>query len=452
MATPGAVPTGDNTTRDPRAAQFCEPIESATLSAILNDPKHELLKAMGWGLAPDDFGRGVYQVIYEAMVIAGPSYASVEQHLRQRGRYDEVADELLSVFNDPAGVGGIHDDWIETIKECKLRRTLWHKAQQLLTLSLRADLPTAIDTLTFAAQLRKAAEVSTGSDAQAADVQSLAELADDYWEAVAERKNSAPTGLAKLDEKIGGGLQQERLYVLLGGTGSGKTTLSNQVAEHIANAGRACFYVTSEDSPAALLAKTMARLGQVDYNAALYGHASARSALDDALALVMGRRSSGLLVYLHDTGSLSLEQMQEQARHHFEKYAEGGPGVLVIDYLQRMARMQPAGKAQDTRELVTLFTMRLRAVAEELGCSVLALSSINRASYGSKTDWLAASKESGDVEYTADCLLGLTEDEKGQAAPGHKAYTLTLAKNRLGPAGENIKLDWLGSRQQFTGA
>jgi replicative DNA helicase len=289
-----------------------------------------------------------------------------------------------------------------------------------------------------------------GGQAQAAPVQTLADLAASYWDEVNKRRQGAPTGFAELDKKIGGGLQPERLYVLLGGTGSGKTTLANQMAEHIAGAGRPVFYVTSEDAPSALLAKTVARLGQVDYSPVLYGYASAKSEIEAALALVVSRPSAATLAYLHDTGTLSLEQMQDQARAHFGKYAEAGPGLLVIDYLQRMARMQPGQKAQDTRDLVTLYTMRLRAVAEELHCSVLALSSIGRASYNGKTDWLGAAKESGDVEYTGDCILALAEDEKGQAAPDHKAMKLHLAKNRLGPASESIDLDWYGRRQQFS--
>ncbi len=305
-----------------------------------------------------------------------------------------------------------------------------------------------------------------GGQAEAAPTVTLAELADTYWQAIEQRKMAAPTGVGELDKVIGGGLHAERLYILVGGTNTGKTTLANQMAETIANGGRPVFYVTSEDTPGALLAKTLARLGHnLDYTAALYGSKDHKQAIDEALALVMGRKSSGCLVYLHDTGALSLEQMQAQARAHFKRQAEGGPGLLVIDYLQRMARMQPGqnGRA-DTRDIVTNYTMRLRAVAEELGCSVLALSSQHRAGYGNVEGIVATAKESGDIEYTADCVLGLfkpdnkrgrldddsTTPPAGGLAPGHEWRGIRVAKNRFGPADTTIWLDWYGARQQFT--
>ena len=458
MATAKTTPSDDSSMKDPKAAHYCDAIESATLSALLQglstlDEAAELV--------PSDFARSARQKIFQAMRQTGaPDLASVTDYLQARGQHEEVFTELLNAYNDPAGLSGIQPSWIRTIKTCALRRNLWHTSELMAGLSVRADLDTIEETHLMIERLETLSQASEGKQ-EAGPVQSLGDLAYSYWEAVAERKNSAPTGFAELDKRIGGGLQPERLYVLLGGTGSGKTTLANQIAEHIASGGRPVFYVTSEDTPSALLAKTVARLGNIDYNAVLYGYSSTKNAIDEALAMVLGRRSVETLTYLHDTGAFSLEQMREQARRHFEHFAAGGPGILVIDYLQRMARMQPTlgGRPQDTRELVTLYIMRLRAVAEALGCSVLALSSQSRASYGGNGDVLASAKESGDIEYTADCILALAKDQtreekKGSVlpAPGHASYSLLLAKNRLGPAGDTIALDWMGARQQFAGA
>lgn len=437
--------------QDPKAAHYCDAVESATLGALLQGLS-SLEDAAA--LSPKDFGRVVREQIFRQMMQTGVTdVASLTDHLRAVGLYDDLFTELLNCYNDPNALAGIQPAWIQKIKVCAFRRQIWRNAQKSLNLSLRADL----DTIEEARRLMQEQETQiAAAEGQAADqaapVQSLGDLAYSYWEAVTQRKNSAKTGFAALDEQIGGGLQPERLYVLIGGTGSGKTTLANQMAEHIASAGRPVFYVTSEDTPSALLAKTVARLGQVEYNAVLYGYSSARQKIDDALAEVLHRHSVETLLYLHDTGAVSLEQMQAQARAHFEHFSDGGPGVLIIDYLQRMARMQPvqAGRPQDTRELVTQYVMHLRAVAEALNCSVLALSSQSRASYGGNGDVLASAKESGDIEYTADCILALIK-EKETPAPGHVLYSLFLAKNRLGPTGVSIPLDWYGARQQFTG-
>ena len=101
--------------------------------------------------------------------------------------------------------------------------------------------------------------------------QSVCDLLAEYWQHVAVRKICAPTGLASLNGALGGGLESKRLVVLLGAPGAGKTTLANRMADHIANAGRPVLYVTSEDRPHDLMAKTLARIGNVNYTAVLKG-------------------------------------------------------------------------------------------------------------------------------------------------------------------------------------
>ncbi len=45
-------------------------------------------------------------------------------------------------------------------------------------------------------------------------------------------------------------------------------------------------------------------------------------------------------------------------------------------------------------------------------------------------------KESGDLEYTADAVLFLTQAKESQATPPARAVDLTLAKNRNGDIGK----------------
>lgn len=293
-----------------------------------------------------------------------------------------------------------------------------------------------------------------GGQAEVAPVVTMDDLAGMYWDEVKKRRQGAPTGLGELDTAIGGGLQPGKLIVLLGAPGSGKTTLANQIAEHIASAGRPVFYMTSEDTPGMLLAKTLARVYNLPYNAVLGGYKAFESEISAALEQVRQRISAQRLAYLHDTGGLSLEQIQERASVHFKRYAEvekGGPGVLVIDYLQRLARSlrRIGGRAEELRAAVTDLTEQLRAVALELDCTVLALSSQNRGGYGNGNA-LASAKESGDVEYTADVILALAAPEKTQTGSEHKPMNLTLVKNRLGESDKTLSLDFYTTRQQFT--
>jgi replicative DNA helicase len=293
---------------------------------------------------------------------------------------------------------------------------------------------------------------------ESSPIATLRELAKDYWSQIAERKGAMPTGLKVLDDALGGGVQPGRLMVLLGAPGSGKTTLANQIGEQIANAGRPVVYVTSEDPPAVLLAKTVARIGSLDYGAVLRGHEKMRSTIDSALEGVKQRQSADRLLYVHDTGRLALDAIQEIAHAHFRRYGAeqgGGPGLLVIDYLQRLARSLMLGSWRglglDSRNAVSMLTDRLRSVAIELDCTVLALGSQSRASgYNAGDGALSSAKESGDIEYTSDVLAVLgKEDKERRLGVGHKAIPLQLAKNRQGEA-VTIILDWFGTHQQFT--
>jgi replicative DNA helicase len=298
-------------------------------------------------------------------------------------------------------------------------------------------------------------ELLDGSSATPTQIATLGELAAAYWDRIAEQRQAAPTGLGGLDEALGGGLQAQRLFVVLGGPGSGKTTLVNQIAETVANRGRPVVYLTTEDPMSTLLAKTVARLGRLDYGAVLQGRASEQGAIDQALADLRERKSAERLLYVEGNGAV-LDDLSTVAQQHFVRFAteDGGAGILIVDYLQRMARAQMKAMRntiRDLREAVTMLTEDLRDLARDLNCTVIAVASQSRASGYGNANAIASAKESGDIEYTADVLMSLAKDEQRQAPLRCEARSLSLAKNRLGSQ-TTINLDWRPDRQQFTEA
>ena len=290
----------------------------------------------------------------------------------------------------------------------------------------------------------------------------IASGAIDYWGHVAKRKSTVGTSLAGLDTILGGGLEPQRLMVLLGAPGGGKTTLANQMAVHAADSGRPVFYVTSEDIPFNLLAKTLARQSQTSYTAILKGYKDQWESIEQALKTYQQSKAATHLRYLDATMGTTLSTIKERAAAHFEQFKEGGNGILVIDYLQRLARSLSAyreGK-QDLRLAVTALSEELRAIATGLDCCVIALAAQSRASgygngNGAGKNALASGKESGDIEYTADTVMAIVDDEmRTMQVPWLQAKVLRVDKNRQGPAGDNcaLNLDWYAERQQFTEA
>jgi replicative DNA helicase len=282
---------------------------------------------------------------------------------------------------------------------------------------------------------------------------SALDLLQGYLARAQTRSVAAPTGLGGLDRAFSGGLQGKRLIVLLGAPGSGKTSLANQIAERVAMQ-RPALYATSEDVPDTLLAKTLARIGKIQYSAVLHGWSDHEMRIGAAIREWAELPSAQNLRYLDVTsGAISLSDLRDRAQAHFE--GKPGPGLIVIDYLQRMARaIRESSGTSELREAVTLLTEKLRALACELDCTVLAVASMHRASgYGKSSDVsaLSSAKESGDIEYTADVVMALTDDTTNKRAVKSflKPRTLRIDKNRLGET-TALDLDWYADRQQFT--
>ena len=293
------------------------------------------------------------------------------------------------------------------------------------------------------------------------------DLIESYWQSQVERRDMAATPFSSLNRALSGGLERDRLVVLLGAPGSGKTTLANQIADHVGKE-RAVLYVSSEDMPMALLAKTIARRSIIDYSAVLRGYQSERDKIDAAFAEYRKQQQVHHLRYVDATQGISLQNIAEQAEQHFEatRATTKGDPIIVVDYLQRLARaedmlMRGAGGSLgiDARQAATVYTERLRALACDMHCTVICLSAMNRASgyNNASSNLISSAKESGDIEYTADVILAIGEQVEDGAPvslpdPGAFAWCVTIAKNRQGMSsatGARIDLAWYPLFQRF---
>lgn len=177
------------------------------------------------------------------------------------------------------------------------------------------------------------------------------------------------------------------IYLLAGEPGSGKTTLSLQLALDIAQSGMKVLYLTTEQSPSDLKLVI--------------------------LRLLEGNLSEEIDNNMYIEVLTNLEDLKLWRSHLFEEYSPGpyrGVQLIVIDSIQGGGVIPTARK---TYEELVKFTR----IAKNKGVTSLLLSHVT------KTGAIAGPK---DIEHHVDCII--------QYKRAFKFRPLFVPKNRFGPA------------------
>ena len=256
----------------------------------------------------------------------------------------------------------------------------------------------------------------------------------------ANRKPAIPTGFASLDAALGGGLQQG-LYILGAVSSLGKTTMALQIADHIAQSGAApVLYYTLEMTQNQLISRSLSRmtflraLAQSDYQQAQslawtsqgilkgweHGGDPARvELLRECLRSYASWSANLNFVDASLTGGQPSASQIDADIAYFVK-THGVAPVVFVDYLQIMAS---DGERWDERKATKESVKALKNAAMAYDTPIFLISSFNRAAYDSPVSQ-SSYKESGDIEYSADALLGL--QFKGV---GESGFSVQEAKN-----------------------
>ena len=256
------------------------------------------------------------------------------------------------------------------------------------------------------------------------------EVRRDYFNELIAKMGGKPirTGMKFIDCITGRGLT-DGLWILAAGTSCGKTALSMQIADYAAKHGNRVMVVHYEMDKATIMARSVSRQAfennllntdpshNVTAHEILYGRdklsETQREALDMAVSDYFDGKSRAGKVYgaIYDgvSGRLNIVEVKEgmtarELRGLLSTMPEEvRPQLLVIDFLQIMNKEDPR---MSDKEHMDMTARTLKQISRDYGICVLALSSINRASYGQAAA-LAALKESGGLEYTADVVLYL---------------------------------------------
>ena len=282
--------------------------------------------------------------------------------------------------------------------------------------------------------------------AAAQEVQQQPTLEDEFLAYLGRRGGSAvmSTGIAGLDKALDGGLHAG-LTVLGAVSSMGKTSLMLQMADTLAAAGRNVLFITIEMSRMELIAKSAVRGTKERARPLLDGRLPENKVR--SLISAYRQKTGGRVELWEPDAPLTPDFLDEKVSAFCAQHESP---VLFLDYLQLVA---PARAGMTEKQTADAAVAMLKQLARRYEMPVIAASSLNREAYrpGSAEPGLSAFKESGSVEYSADVLLVLKyrSDADRDNKNGPRRLALTILKNRFGPTGESVPLDYEPEKELF---
>ena len=235
------------------------------------------------------------------------------------------------------------------------------------------------------------------------------------------------------------------LYALGALPATGKTTFAWQLLNQLADNGEPCIYCSFEMSRAELFTKSISRelyrhypeLSERLKLSSVNIRRGACSGIEELheQAAAFARSSTNLRVAeLSNTSVAELIEKLKPLVADVDKSA-----VICLDYLQIVPSKDV--KTSSTKEKVDDIMLRLKDFQRETNSTLIVISSFNRENYFQPVSF-SSFKESGAIEYSADCIWGL--ENYGVDAEGKldKGEVIKMSKERV----RKIKFSCLKNR------
>ena len=269
-----------------------------------------------------------------------------------------------------------------------------------------------------------------------------------------------PTGFTKLDSVLDGGLY-EGLYIVGGISSLGKTTLTTQIGDQIAQAGTDVLIFSLEMARTEIMSKSISRHtlqnvlatgGDIKNAKTARGITTSKryknysqTEIDLIMKSVCDYSKYAQNIYISEgIGDIGAEQIRETVKQHI--LITGKTPVIIIDYLQILA---PYSERATDKQNTDKAVMELKRISRDYKTAVIGISSFNRANYKEAVT-MEAFKESGAIEYSSDVLIGL--QLKGAGKTGFDAneakkkdpreIELVILKNRNGRTGDSLSFNF----------
>lgn len=290
------------------------------------------------------------------------------------------------------------------------------------------------DRAGFYDRVRKAERAELDAESNAAYIETLKK---DF----ARTPEPIPTGFTYLDDLLDGGLLAG-LYFIGGVSSSGKTALSMQIIDQVAKAGGDCLVFAAEMSRADLIARSISRetvlTGKDHFSYFTQREVQAGYKFCEYSEGRLDNLDNAYKAYQEYAGRITIYENKgdnmkpSRIRQKIERYCTltGSRPLILIDYLQILT---PEDNRQDIRFCIDDTIRALKGISTEFSLPIIVISSLNRDNYTTPLN-LAAFKESGNIEYSADYLLGLqfsiVHEFDPKSKPAENLEILAQEKNK----------------------
>jgi len=413
--------------------------EKCLLGCLLID-KDAILKVADF-LLPEDFYRGIHQIIYEACLELFQKgepidILTVSNRLEEKRLLEEIGGrayltELINSVSTPSNVL----NYATLIHKKRILRDLISAAQDIGQMAFNET--EDIDQILDKAEKRIFSIAQKSLSQRFVHVKETLEEAFNRIDKLSKQGaflRGVPTGFRDLDNILAG-LQKSDLIILAARPTMGKSALALSIALNVAiKEGIPVGIFSLEMSRDQIVDRFIASISGIDLWRLRTGRLSAEGEENDFVKI---QRAMSILaeapIYIDDAPNPTALQMKAMCRR---LQTEKGLGLVIVDYLQLM---EPMSKDVSPVQQVSENSKALKALARELKVPVLALSQLSRAveHRSPPIPKLADLRQSGTIEQDADVVLFIYREERYfQDTPRKGIADIIIAKHRNGPVGK----------------
>ena len=385
--------------------------EQALLCSMLVS-KRARLEAFAWGIRIQDFedprDKEFFAVLRSLQDLAKPfDLVLICETLKQMGMH-VLNDAYVHQVSTVIEVGSNWKYYCEILRENAMRRDVLGAADDLAAL---CKLSTTIE------EIKAAAAAIPGLCELKAVVSNLEEqvemLADDLERMV--RPERFATGIPDLDAALDGGVERGEMLVVGGETSSGKSVLLLMAVLEAIQLERSCAVFSLEMTPVSVLKRIACNYTATALKSlADYPTPSEKEQAGKALEFLRGKRDVLSIPRENDIDAI---ESFCRACH---------PSLIVVDYLQ----LVQSSEGDNREQQVSAICRRLKNLAEQCNSAIITASQLNEE---------GRLRESRAIGQHADHVVLI----------GSESSSLTISKNRRGPAGAKLSVAFRGAISRF---